>query len=80
MGNGQNISPFEDQWILLMSNPLRGRNMNRMLPSMKVAQFIDHEHRCWRDNLIRLFFPDECSRHILSIHLPRGQCEDKLIW
>lgn len=54
--------------------------MNRMLPSMKVAQFIDHEHRCWRDNLIRLFFPDECSRHILSIHLPRGQCEDKLIW
>ncbi|CAL5347629.1 unnamed protein product [Camellia sinensis] len=73
VGNGKNISPFEDQWIPLMSNPLRGRNMNRMLPSMKVAHFIDHEHRCWRDNLIRLFFPDECSRHILSTHLARGQ-------
>ncbi|GMP77845.1 hypothetical protein CsSME_00033984 [Camellia sinensis var. sinensis] len=73
VGHGKNISPFEDQWIPLMSNPLRGRNMNRMLPSMKVAHFIDHEHRCWRDNLIRLFFPDECSRHILSTHLARGQ-------
>ncbi|CAL5402256.1 unnamed protein product [Camellia sinensis] len=64
----------------MISNPMRGRDLNQMLPSMKVEHFIDNEHRCWRENLVRLFFLEDCCRHILTIHILNFPCEDKLVW
>ncbi|KAL7166771.1 hypothetical protein ACSBR2_037449 [Camellia fascicularis] len=61
VGNGKNTSPFEDQWIPMMTNPMRGSAMSRMLPLMRVEHFIDYEQRRWRTNLVRPTFQESVA-------------------
>ncbi|XP_026436140.1 uncharacterized protein LOC113334002 [Papaver somniferum] len=67
---------FSDKWIQNPSQPLCVSYSN---PNHKVAEFINHESKTWKTELIESFFTSENSLKICSMRIPISG-SDTLIW
>lgn len=81
LGNGQAIRPFRDPWVPLKDNfrirPKDGVNLSDL---DRVADWMDHEGRTWRDNIVRDLVNPSDVKVVLNITIPIEQGQDVLRW
>ncbi|OMO64558.1 hypothetical protein CCACVL1_21676 [Corchorus capsularis] len=82
IGDGSSVRIIEDNWIptLPHGQPSSICSTQDQFPCVFVVDLIDHEDRCWKEDILNeLFRPNEVEA-IMDIRLSMERADDKLIW
>ncbi|OMO53350.1 hypothetical protein CCACVL1_28692 [Corchorus capsularis] len=80
IGDGTSVKIMEDTWVPTLPLEKPSYIAPNMLAYGTVVELIDHDERCWKEDLLNsLFHPNEVEA-ILDIRLSSSRVEDKLIW
>ena len=80
VGDGTKIKVCADKWLPRSPNHMAQPFPQTVHRDATVSELINHEHRLWREQIIRNCFSHTQTEEILSIPLCQNAREDTLIW